>query len=106
MLGLVYEKGLLVPRDLPATKSWMLRSTEERYAPSQAAMGEMYLSKVRDNGPIPDYGDADRRLRLAATQNHADAQFWLGQVMNGAGLGGIPLLQSNFCHPHHHFLQL
>src|SRR5438128_1656188 len=29
-------------------------------------------------GPIPDYGDADRWLRLAATRGDADAQFWLG----------------------------
>jgi len=41
-------------------------------------MGEMYLINVRDNAPIRDYGDADRWLRLAATQDNADAQFWLG----------------------------
>ena len=78
LLGLIYERGLLVPRDFPATRSWMLKSAERGYAPAQGAMGEMYLINVRDNAPIRDYGDADRWLRLAATQDNADAQFWLG----------------------------
>ena len=48
----------------------------------------MYLMGVRDNGPIPDYADADRWLRLAATQGDADAQFWLGTGYERGWFGG------------------
>jgi TPR repeat protein len=77
-LALIYEQGLLVPRDIDVSRSWMRKSAEQGYVPAQGAMGEMYLINVGDNGPIPDYGDADRWLRLAATQGDADAQDWLG----------------------------
>jgi len=87
LLALIYEEGLLVPKDFAAARSWMLNSAEQGYVPAQEGLGEMYLSNVRHNGPIPDYGDADRWLRLAATRGDADAQFWLGRVMNRAGLG-------------------
>jgi len=78
LLALIYEEGLLVPKDFAAARSWMLNSAEQGYVPAQEGLGEMYLSNVRHNGPIPDYGDADRWLRLAATRGDADAQFWLG----------------------------
>jgi TPR repeat protein len=89
LLALIYERGLLVPRDFPAAGSWMLKSAEQGYVPAQGAMGEMYLINVRDNGPIPDYGDADRWLRLAATQGDADAQYWLGTGYGRGWFGGI-----------------
>jgi uncharacterized protein len=88
LLALIYERGLLVPRDFPATRSWMLKSAEQGYTPAQLEMGKMYLINVRDNGPIPDYGDADRWLRLAATQGDADAQFWLGTGYERGWFGG------------------
>jgi TPR repeat protein len=66
----------------------MLKSAEQGYTPAQLAMGKMYLINVRDNGPIPDYGDADRWLRLAATQGDADAQFWLGTGYERGWFGG------------------
>jgi len=55
----------------------MLRAAEQGYVPGQTGMGEMLISG-RNKGVIPDYADADRWLRLAATQDNADAQFWLG----------------------------
>src|SRR5713101_9909527 len=88
LLGLIYERGLLVPRDFSATKSWMLKSAEQGYVPAQEVIGKMYLMGIRDNGPIPDYGDADRWLRLAATQGDADAQFWLGTGYERGWFGG------------------
>ena len=88
LMGLIYERGLLVPRDFPATRSWIVKSAEQGYVPSQGAMGQMYLMGVRDNGPIPDYADADRWLRLAATQGDADAQFWLGTGYERGWFGG------------------
>jgi len=88
LMGLIYERGLLVPRDFSATRSWILKSAEQGHVPSQGAMGQMYLMGVRDNGPIPDYADADRWLRLAATQGDADAQFWLGTGYERGWFGG------------------
>jgi uncharacterized protein len=78
LMALIYLEGRLVPKDFAAARSWMLKPAEQGYVPAQAGMGEMYLNGIRQNGAIPDYGDAERWLRLAATQGDADAQFWLG----------------------------
>jgi TPR repeat protein len=77
-LALVYAEGRLVPKDLAAARTWMLKSAEQGYVPAQDGMGEMYLNNITYPGAIPDYGDAERWLRLAAFQGDADAQFWLG----------------------------
>ena len=83
---------------------------EQGYVPAQDGMGEMYLNNVRHEGPIPDYGETERWLRLAATQDDADARFWLGlgyqrdlleqsiiEKRSGSGYGrplqGLPLAQ-------------
>ncbi len=44
---------------------------------AQTGMGEILIAG-RHNGAIPDYADADRWRRMAATQGDADAQLWLG----------------------------
>jgi uncharacterized protein len=88
LVGLIYERGLLIPRDFSATRSWMLKSAEQGYAPAQEVIGTMYLMGIRDNGPIPDYADADRWLRLAAMQGDAGAQFWLGTEYERGWFGG------------------
>lgn len=88
LMALVYGEGRLVPKDFAVARRWMLQSAEQGYVPAQGAMGEMYLIGIRDNGPIPDYGDADRWLRLAATQGDADAQFWLGTGYERGWFGG------------------
>ena len=77
LMALVYQEGRLVPRDLAAVRKWMLRSAEQGYVPAQTGMGEILISG-RNSGAIPDYADADRWLRMAATQGDADAQLWLG----------------------------
>ena len=79
LLALAYEDGRSVAREFAVSRSWMLKSAEQGYVPAQAGIGEMYLGTLsKQNGAIPDYGDADRWLRLAATQGNAEAQFWLG----------------------------
>jgi Sel1 repeat len=88
LTSLVYGEGRLVPKNFAVARSWMLKSAEQGYVPAQGAMGEMYLIGIRDNGPIPDYADADRWLRLAATQGDADAQFWLGTGYERGWFGG------------------
>lgn len=77
LLALVYQQDRLMPRDLTAARKWMLSSAEQGYAPAQTGMGEILISG-RNSGVVPDYADADRWLRMAATQGDADAQFWLG----------------------------
>jgi len=89
LVALAYEEGRLVTRDHDAAASWMLKSAEQGYVLAQVGMGEMYLSNVRRDGPISDYGDADRWLRLAATQGDADAQFWLGTAYERGWFGAI-----------------
>lgn len=89
LTALVYEYGRLVARDFAVARSWMLKSAEQGYVPAQDGMGEMYLNNVRDNGPIPDYGEAERWLRLAATQDDANAQFWLGAGYERGYFGAI-----------------
>jgi TPR repeat protein len=76
LLALAYEDGRLVARDFAVSRSWMLKSAEQGYVPAQARMGETYLPK--EHGVIPDYGDAERWLRLAASQGNAEAQECLG----------------------------
>jgi TPR repeat protein len=78
LVALVYLENRLVPKDIATARGWMLKSAEQGYVPAQAAMGEMYLSGIRHHGAIPDYDDAERWLRLAATEGDADAQLSLG----------------------------
>jgi TPR repeat protein len=78
LMARLYLEDRLVPKDFAVARSWMLKSAEQGYVPAQAAMGEMYFSGIRHHGAIPDYGNAERWLRLAATQGDADAQFWMG----------------------------
>jgi uncharacterized protein len=89
LLALVYEYGRLVPKDFAVARSWMLKSAEQGYVPAQDGMGEMQLNNVRLDGPIPDYGDAEKWLRLAAYQGDADAQSWLGTGYQRGWFGTI-----------------
>ena len=76
LLALVYEKNQLVPRDLAVVRKW-LKAAEQGYVPAQTGMGELLIAG-QYSGAIPDYADADRRLRMVATQGDADAQLWFG----------------------------
>jgi TPR repeat protein len=79
LLALAYEDGRAVTRDFAVSQNWMLKSAEQGYVPAQAGIGETHLRNLpKENGAIPDYGDAERWLRLAATQGNAEAQEWLG----------------------------
>jgi TPR repeat protein len=89
LMALIYLEGRLVAKDFAPARSWMLMSAEQGYVPAQDGMGEMYLNNVRHEGPIPDYGEAERWLRLAATQDDADAQFWLGTGYQRGYFGAI-----------------
>jgi len=89
MLALVYQEDRLVPRDLAATRKWMLRSAEQGYVPAQTGMAELYITGVKDDGPIPHRDDAEKWFRLAAAQGDADAQFWLGAAYQRGWFGAF-----------------
>jgi TPR repeat protein len=89
----LYECCGPVSRDNASADGWMLKSAEQGYVPAQAAMGRMYLVNQL-SGPVPNYADADRWLRLAATQGDADAQFWLGVGYERGYFGGIDYQES------------
>jgi hypothetical protein len=79
LLALAYEGGLAVNKDDVASRSWMMTSAEQGYVPAEAGMGETYLQGLSaEKGAIPNYGAAERWLRLAATEGNAEAQMWLG----------------------------
>jgi TPR repeat protein len=87
-LALTYEEGHLVPRNFPSARSWMQKSAEQGYVPAEEGMGELILGELKGSDPAPDYANADRWLRLAATQGNADAQFWLGNGYEQNWFGG------------------
>lgn len=87
-LAVIYSEGRLVPRDMVASHQWMLKAAEQGYVPAELGMGEMYLVNAK-TGPVPNYADADRWLRLAAIQGDAEAQFWLGAGYERGLFGSI-----------------
>jgi uncharacterized protein len=89
LVALVYEEGRLVIRDHASAASWMLKSAEQEYVPAQTGMGELYIAGVKDDGPIPHRGDAEKWFRLAAAQGDANAQFWLGAAYQRGWFGAF-----------------
>ena len=89
LVALVYEEGRLVIRDHGSAASWMLKSAEQEYVPAQTGMGELYIAGVKDDGPIPHRGDAEKWFRLAAAQGDANAQFWLGAAYQRGWFGAF-----------------
>jgi hypothetical protein len=90
LLALAYDDGRPAARDPAVSMSWMLKSAEQGYVPAQAGMGQEFMrDSSRENRPIPNYGDADRWLRMAASQGNAEAQFWLGAGYERGLFGAI-----------------
>jgi TPR repeat protein len=76
-LALVYGAGRIVPRDEVTSQRLMMESAKQGYIPAETMIGGTYLEN-HITGPVPNYADAERRLRVAATQGDAEAQLWLG----------------------------
>jgi uncharacterized protein len=89
LVALAYEEGRLVTRDHTAAARWMLKCAEQEYVPAQTGMGELYIAGVKDDGPIPHRGDAEKWFRLAAAQGNANAQFWLGAAYQRGWFGAF-----------------
>jgi TPR repeat protein len=88
-LALMYDEGTLVPKDHATALAWMLKSAEQGYSAAEDRMGEMYLQNDREDGPVREYADADRWLRLAARGGDAEAQFWLGSGYQRGWFGAV-----------------
>jgi TPR repeat protein len=82
-LGLIYEQGRLVPKDLEQAESWFLKSAEKGYAPAESILGLMYW--YLDS----DAAKAAMWLQRAAQKGDSEAQFWLGNAYEQGLLGTI-----------------
>lgn len=82
-LGLMYDKGEVVPQDYRQAVIWYSRGAEQGDADAQANLGVMYKEGV---GVTRDYQQALSWYSKAAEQGHAKAQVNLG-VMYFEGQG-------------------
>ncbi len=84
-LGLMYYKGLSVPKNYKLAVMWYRKAAEQGYASAQYKFGGMYF----DGAGVPkNYREAAKWFRKAAEQGHAITQYNLG-VMYEYG-GGVP----------------
>ena len=77
MLGLLYELGRGVPKDLQLALEWYHKAAAQDYADAQVSIGRCYDRGV---GVPQDYGQAVLWFRKAANAGFADGQFELGQM--------------------------
>lgn len=83
-LGVMYGKGLGVPKDDNASFKWFKKSAEQGFALSQYAVGNCYKN---GNGVSKDYNLAVSWYKKAAEQGIDDAQYELGVCYyNGRGV--------------------
>lgn len=92
-LALIYGAGRIVPRNNAEARRWMIKAAEQGYVPAETDVGATYLDQHR-TGRVPGSADAERWLRLAATQGDAEAQLWLGLGYNRGYFGGIDYQES------------
>ena len=92
-LGLMYEKGLVVPQDHNKAIKWYLKAADQGHVGAQYKLGCMYCEcegpSCECEGPsvIKDYNEAIKWYRKAADQGHAGAQYKLGLMYsNGEGV--------------------
>lgn len=76
--GLIFAKGLGVPKDASAAVPWFRKSAEQGNAEGQYAMGVAY--DVGDAGP-PDLNQALIWYRKSAEQGYAKGQYNLGHIL-------------------------
>lgn len=83
-LGLCYEKGNGVIKDMNKAVQWYQKSAAQGHAPAQCILGKCYEN---GNGVEQDYRKAFEWYTKAAEQGHAPAQFYLGLCYeNGNGV--------------------
>jgi len=83
-LGMIYERGLSVPRDMSAAASWYAKSASHDDPGGQYRYG-LLLREGR--GVARDEGKAFEFFRLSATKGVTEAQFAAGEALDrGAGV--------------------
>ena len=82
-LGMMYQKGIGVPRGYKTAVKWYRLATEQGFARAQTNLGVMYQEGI---GVPQDYKTAVKWYSLSAKQGDAFAQFNLG-LMYGLGQG-------------------
>jgi hypothetical protein len=75
-LALVFGAGRILLPDKITSQRWMMKSAEQGYIPAETMIGLTFLGN--HVGPVSNYADAERWLRVAATQGDSEAQLWLG----------------------------
>ena len=76
-MGVFYEHGTGVRRDLVEAASWYRKAAEQGNAKSQFNLGLLY---VKGDGVEQDYFAAEKWFRLAADQGHSGGQASLGNL--------------------------
>ena len=76
-LGIAYEHGIAVSRDLAQALSWYQKSAAQGNARGESSLGTMYLSGA---GVQKDYTSAFLLFQQAAAQGFADAENSLGAM--------------------------
>jgi TPR repeat protein len=82
-LGLMYEEGKGVEKDLAMALQWLQRAAEQNFSKAQLLIGRKYYTGA---GVPRDLTKAAEWYRLAAEQNDAEAQYILG-IMYELGQG-------------------
>jgi TPR repeat protein len=83
-LGIMYEKGLGVKRDMKAAEAIYLRAANLGYAQGQFDLGNLYYN---GDGIKQDYKQAGRWYMAAADSGHLRSQYYLAQMYeNGQGV--------------------
>ncbi|HSC81350.1 MAG TPA: tetratricopeptide repeat protein [Chitinolyticbacter sp.] len=75
-LGLAYESGLGVPKDMKRAIHWYLTAAEQGYDKAQYRLGQIYINA---QGVPRDFAEAARWHLKAAEQGNASAQFAIGR---------------------------
>ncbi|TLS78241.1 sel1 repeat family protein [Mariprofundus erugo] len=76
-IGLLYELGLGVPKNLPEAAKWYRKSAEQGYAGAQYGLGRLYENA---QGVGQSYPEAANWYRKAAEQGNVLAQASLGKL--------------------------
>jgi hypothetical protein len=76
-LGVMYDQGASVDRDLGKAASWYRKAAEQGFLDAQTNLGMMYY---RGEGVSSDSTEAARWLRLAADKGDTEAAALLEQI--------------------------
>jgi len=77
-LGVMYDQGASVDRDLDKAASWYRKAAEQGFLDAQTNLGMMYY---RGEGVSSDSTEAARWLRLAADKGDTEAAALLEQIV-------------------------